>query len=158
MNLAKGLGMSLQNNGTSVTIVVAEDDEGHARLIEKNLRRAGINNEIKWCENGKITLDYIQGTGNPDADANTSNVLLLLDLNMPVLDGHQVLERLKANDQTRKIPVIVLTTTNDAQEIKHCYEMGCNIYITKPVEYEAFSNAIRQLGLFLNVVSIPNGV
>jgi len=150
--------MSLQNNGTSVTIVLAEDDEGHARLIEKNLRRSGINNEIKWCENGKVALDYIQGTDPSEGEAHASNILLLLDLNMPVLDGHQVLECLKNHAETRKIPVIVLTTTDDTQEIRRCYEAGCNVYITKPVEYDKFSKAIRQLGLFLNVVSIPNGI
>ena len=83
------------------------------------------------------------------------NLLVLHDLNRPVKDGYQVLRPMKADASTKRIPVIVLTTTDDAREIDRCYELGCNVYITKPVEYEGFSEAIRKLGLFLSVVSIP---
>jgi len=150
--------MSLQNGGTSVTIILAEDDEGHARLIQKNLRRAGISNTIQCCPDGQATLDYIQGSGEFEGEPHNVNVLLLLDLNMPVIDGYHVLKLLKADAETKRIPVIILTTTDDAREVKRCYELGCNIYLTKPVDYEGFSNAIRELGLFLSVITIPNGV
>jgi len=149
--------MSLQNGGKSVEIILAEDDEGHARLIQKNLRRAGISNTIQWCPNGKETLDFIQGTGEFEGQPHKTNILLLLDLNMPVMDGYHTLERLKADNDTKRIPVIILTTTEDASEVKRCYELGCNIYITKPVDYDSFSNAIRELGLFLSVITVPNG-
>jgi len=149
--------MSLQNGGKSVTIILAEDDEGHAKLVEKNLHRAGISNAIQWCPNGKEALDYIQGKGEFDSQPHKSNVLLLLDLNMPVMDGYHVLEQLKADTDTKRIPVIILTTTDDAREVKRCYELGCNIYVTKPVDYEGFSHAIRELGLFLSVITVPNG-
>ena len=82
---------------------------------------------------------------------------MLLDLNLPVLDGYQVLERMKADDRTKGIPVIVLTSTDAPREVTRCYELGCSVYITKPVNYEQFSEAIRQLGLFISVVTIPNG-
>jgi len=150
--------MDLQSNGKHVTIILAEDDEGHAKLTEKNLRRAGIHNTIQWCENGQVALDFIQGKGEFDGSPHNTSSLLLLDLNMPVVDGYEVLNQLKANEDTKRIPVIILTTTDDAREIKRCYELGCNIYITKPVDYEGFSNAIKQLGLFLSVVKIPNGI
>ncbi len=150
--------MSLQNGDKSVTIVLAEDDEGHAKLIQKNLRRAGIRNTIQWCPNGQATLDFIQGAGEFEGDPHKANVLLLLDLNMPVMDGYHTLEQLKADAETKRIPVIILTTTADVGEVKRCYELGCNIYITKPVDYADFSNAIRELGLFLSVISIPNGI
>jgi len=150
--------MSLQNGGKSVTIILAEDDEGHARLIQKNLRRAGISNTIQWCPNGQATLDYIQGSGEFEGEPHNTSVLLLLDLNMPVLDGYHVLKLLKADAETKRIPVIILTTTDDTREVKRCYELGCNIYVTKPVDYEGFSHAIRELGLFLSVITVPNGV
>jgi CheY-like chemotaxis protein len=74
------------------------------------------------------------------------------------MDGYQVLERMKADEGTKRIPVIILTTTDDAREVERCYNLGCNVYITKPVEYEQFAEAIRKIGLFLTVVTIPDGV
>jgi CheY-like chemotaxis protein len=88
-------------------------------------------------------------------DPIPANLPVLLDLNLPVMDGYQVLRRMKGNASTRRIPVIVLTTTDDEREIDRCYDLGCNVYITKPVDYEGFSEAIRKLGLFLSVVAIP---
>jgi CheY-like chemotaxis protein len=82
---------------------------------------------------------------------------VLLDLNMPVLDGYQVLERMKADERTRRIPVVVLTTTDDPREVDRCYGLGCNVYVTKPVDYERFSEAVRKLGLFLSIVAFPDG-
>jgi CheY-like chemotaxis protein len=74
-----------------------------------------------------------------------------------VLDGYQVLERMKADERTRRIPVVVLTTTDDPREVSRCYELGCSVYITKPVDYPQFAEAIRRLGLFLSIVTITNG-
>ncbi|WP_072660054.1 response regulator [Mariprofundus micogutta] len=145
-------------NFERVTIVLAEDDEGHARLTEKNLERAGIRNKIHKCITGSAVIDYICGEGEFAGKPHISDTLILLDLNMPIMDGYQVLEKLKSNEKTKQIPIIVLTTTDDKREIKRCYELGCNIYITKPVDYIGFSNAVRELGLFLSVVKIPNGV
>ena len=90
-------------------------------------------------------------------NAHASPLLVLLDLNMPVLNGYQVLERMKRDERTKSIPVIILTTTDDAREVSRCYELGCNVYITKPVDYEQFSEAIRKLGLFIMVMMIPDG-
>jgi CheY-like chemotaxis protein len=74
-----------------------------------------------------------------------------------VLDGYQVLERMKADERTRRIPVVVLTTTDDPREVSRCYDLGCSVYITKPVDYPEFSQAIRKLGLFLSIVTVSNG-
>jgi CheY-like chemotaxis protein len=74
-----------------------------------------------------------------------------------VVDGYEVLKRLKADERTKRIPVIILTTTDDTREVNRCYQLGCNIYMTKPVEYDQFSEAIRKLGLFLSVVTVPDG-
>ena len=140
-----------------VTILLVEDDLGHARLIEKNLRRSNIKNNLVTVSDGQQALEYILGEGEFEGRERPFPLLVLLDLNLPVVDGYEVLRRLKADKSTRRIPVIVLTTTDDSREIKRCYELGCNVYMTKPVDYEQFSEAIKQLGLFLSVVAIPNG-
>ena len=140
-----------------VTILLVEDDPGHTRLIEKNLRRANIKNELAFATNGQEALDYLFCEGAYANNKHTSHMLVMLDLNMPVLDGYQVLERMKKDDRTKRIPVVILTTTDDSREVRRCYELGCNVYITKPMDYEQFSEAIRKLGLFLLVATIPNG-
>ncbi|MBU1750825.1 MAG: response regulator [Chloroflexi bacterium] len=140
-----------------VTILLVEDDPGHARLIEKNLRRSNIKNEIVAVSDGQQALDYLFGAGDYAGSGRASPLLVLLDLNLPVLDGYQVLQRMKADERTQRIPVIVLTTTDDAREVSRCYELGCSVYVTKPVDYVQFSEAICNLGLFLSVVTIPNG-
>ena len=140
-----------------VTILLVEDDPGHARLIEKNLRRANLTNRIDHVADGQQAIDYLFGEGEYANKEHPSPLLVLLDLNMPVLDGYQVLKRMKSDERTKRIPVIVLTTTDDAREIARCYELGCNVYITKPVDYDQFSEAMRKLGLFLLVVMFPDG-
>jgi CheY-like chemotaxis protein len=141
----------------AVTILLVEDDPGHTRLIEKNLRRANIKNEIHYITNGQEAVDYLFSEGEYANNNHASQLLVLLDLNMPMLDGYQVLERMKTDERTKHIPVIVLTTTDDPREVSRCYELGCNIYITKPVDYEQFSEAVRNLGLFLLVAAMPDG-
>lgn len=145
----------MNSQGKAVTIVMVEDDEGHARLIEKNIRRAGVNNEIVPFTNGTDALNFMLG---PDGSGEVSagrHLLILLDLNLPDMTGIDILERVKANQHTKPAPVVVLTTTDDAREIQRCYELGANVYITKPVNYEGFANAIRQLGLFFSVMQVP---
>jgi CheY-like chemotaxis protein len=132
-----------------------EDDDGHARLIEKNIRRAGVNNEIIPFSNGTDALTFMLGA---DGSGNVSagrQLLILLDLNLPDMTGIDILEKLKSNRHTKRSPVVVLTTTDDSREIQRCYDLGANVYITKPVNYEAFANAIRQLGLFFAVMQVP---
>ena len=144
-------------NIKEVSILIVEDDAGHARLIEKNLKRAKISNRITRVENGQEALDFLLSEGAFEGIERPSPLLVLLDLNMPVLDGYQVLERMKANPDTKKIPVVVLTTTDDAREVERCYQLGCSVYITKPVDYESFCEAIQKLGLFMSIVTVPNG-
>ena len=138
-----------------VSIVMVEDDEGHARLIEKNIRRAGVNNEIIAFTNGNSVLNYLFGDDKTGRVSSGRSYLVLLDLNLPDMTGIDILARIKANEHTRRAPVIVLTTTDDQREIQRCYDLGANVYITKPLNYESFANAIRQLGLFLAVMQVP---
>jgi CheY-like chemotaxis protein len=134
----------------AVTIVMIEDDEGHARLIEKNIVRAGVTNPIMHFPNGTTAMAYLEKNGD-----SAKSLLVLLDLNLPDMTGIDILQRLKSDEGLKRAPVIVLTTTDDKREIERCYELGCNVYITKPVEYDHFANAIRQLGLFFSVIQVP---
>ena len=137
-----------------VNIVMIEDDEGHARLIEKNIRRAGISNTIRHFTDVTSALDYLFEA--PDGPAKNGPALILLDLNLPDMSGTDILGRIKAEGSAlKRTPVVVLTTTDDKVEIQRCYDLGCNVYITKPVNYENFAQAIRQLGLFLSVIQVP---
>jgi CheY-like chemotaxis protein len=137
-----------------VVILIADDDAGHLRLIQKNLARAGLNNATHIFENGQQVLDFFFGGESARRTANTS-YLLLLDIRMPKVDGVEVLRRLKADANLRKIPVIMLTTTDDPREVGRCHVLGCNNYIVKPVDYDKFAEAIKNLGLFISLVEIP---
>jgi DNA-binding response OmpR family regulator len=138
-----------------VTIIMIEDDEGHARLIERNIRRSGVNNEILSFTTGTDATRYLFGSDGSGLDHKGEALLILLDLNLPDMAGVEILQRVKENKHLKCTPVVVLTTTDDSQEIKRCYELGCNVYVTKPVNYENFANAIRQLGLFFSVIQVP---
>jgi CheY-like chemotaxis protein len=139
-----------------ILIVLVEDDDGHANLVERNLKRAGLANGIHRLKDGQEAIDFVQGT-RANGGRNTSRpILLLLDIKMPRVDGIEVLRQLKSDPQTALVPVIMLTTTDDPREIQRCYELGCSVYITKPVDYHAFVEAINRLGLFLQVVRIPD--
>ena len=138
-----------------VTIIMIEDDEGHARLIERNIRRSGVNNEIVPFTNGTAAVDYLFGK---DGNGAARKGEAMLDPARPQFaryDRHRHPEAGQGKQVPEGTPVVVLTTTDDSQEIKRCYELGCNVYITKPVNYESFANAIRQLGLFFSVIQVP---
>src|SRR5437016_3472278 len=139
----------------AVSIVLIEDDAGHARLIERNIRRAGVNNEIVPFANGSDALNFLLGP-HSDGDLHQGKTLLiLLDLNLPDMTGLDILRRVKENRYLKRTPVVILTTADDADEIKRCYELGCNVYITKPLQSESFSRAIQQLGIFLSMMRVP---
>ncbi|WP_428981377.1 response regulator [Methylopila jiangsuensis] len=142
----------MPNNQRPVVIVMIEDDGGHARLIEKNVRRAGVNNEIRHFVDGTSALAFLQSS---EASA-AGPLLILLDLNLPDMTGIDILGVIKKHERLKRAPVVVLTTTDDKVEIQRCYDLGCNVYITKPVDYDTFATAIRQLGLFISVMQVPD--
>jgi CheY-like chemotaxis protein len=115
---------------TPVTIIMIEDDEGHARLIERNIRRSGVNNDIIPFANGTDASHYLFGSDGSGLGHRGEALLILLDLNLPDMGGIEILQRVKENIHLKSTPVVVLTTTDDSQEIRRCYELGCNVYVT----------------------------
>lgn len=141
---------------SNVEILLAEDDEGHAELIRKNLVRAGVGNGIRHFHNGEEVLRFLGADGGESRLIPGTGYVLLLDIRMPRVNGVEVLRTVKANEELRKIPVMMITTSDDPREIERCHVLGCSSYITKPIDYESFVNAIRRLGQFLSVVEVPS--
>jgi len=139
----------------SVTILVVEDDDGHRELIRRNLKRGGVLNNIVVLPNGADALDYVFCRAAHAERKGAAELLILLDVNMPGIDGVEVLRQIKADPVKKKIPVIMLTTTDDPREVQKCYELGCNEYVTKPLDPSSFIEAIRRLGMFLSIVRVP---
>jgi len=139
-----------------ITIIIAEDDEGHAVLIKRNLNRSGIANPILHFRDGEEVINFFFGANHPYLDDPEMNYLILLDIKMPKIDGIEVLEKLKGNENLKKIPVIMITTTDNPREIEICHKLGCNSYIVKPVDYEKFIEVVKRLGYFLEIVQVPN--
>ncbi|MBI4825377.1 MAG: response regulator [Nitrospirae bacterium] len=142
----------MKNN---IVILLAEDDLGHAGLIMKNLKRTGIENEIIHFKDGQEALNFLFGQGPGPRKHNGAAYILLLDIRMPRVDGIEVLVRMKKDEKLRRIPVIMVTTTDDDTTIKKCYELGCASYIVKPVDYDAFVETVKELGVFLQMMEVP---
>lgn len=137
------------------TILIVEDDEGHAILIRENLEAAGLNNRMEHFRDGQAVLDFFFKPGTTPSQAQGQMYLVLLDIRMPKVDGIEVLRRIKSDPGLRKLPVIMLTTTDDTREVDRCHQLGCSVYIQKPVDYEKFAEAIRRLGMFVTLMLVP---
>ena len=137
-----------------VTILIAEDDDGHAELIQDHLREAGVNNPMRRFRDGQEAWDYLNTVNGGEHRENGKAYLLLLDIRMPRMDGVEVLRRVKQSPALRNMPVIMLTTTDDPREVEACYRLGCNCYVTKPIDFTRFSEALRTLGLFVMIVQV----
>jgi CheY-like chemotaxis protein len=136
-------------------VLIVDDDEGHAFLIREILEEAGIAREIAHFSDGQAILDYFDRT-SPGAHAVPGETyVMLLDVRMPKMSGVEVLARFKSDPMLKKIPVIMLTTTDDARDVERCHHLGCNIYIQKPIDYEKFSDAIKRLGSFMSLLLVP---
>lgn len=137
-------------------ILIVEDDEGHAILIRQNLEAAGLKNRFLHFRDGQAVLDFFfKRDGSAPASQPGATYLMLLDIRMPKVDGIEVLRRMKADPELRKLPVVVLTTTDDMREVERCHALGCNVYIQKPVDFEKFTEAIHRLGMFVALLHVP---
>jgi CheY-like chemotaxis protein len=139
----------------SLTILLAEDDPGHATLIRRNLARAGVGTAVVHVADGQQALDYMNREGAFAGRPDVPNLVMLLDVNMPRVDGFEVLRRVKADPATAPVPVVLLTTTDDPRDVARGYALGCCAYVVKTLRSDAFSDAVRKLGLFLGVVRAP---
>jgi CheY-like chemotaxis protein len=143
----------MNDKDTGLTILMAEDDDGHALLVQERFESVGVFNPLIRFNDGQKTWDFLTGAAKPGIESGKS-YLLLLDIRMPGLDGIEVLRRVKKDPRLKNIPVIMLTTTDDPKEISVCYELGCNNYLTKPIEFEKFAEVVKRLGLFLMIVKV----
>lgn len=139
---------------TEIHILIADDDDGHALLIQEQLEDSGIHNPIQRFRDGAEVWAFLAGADQGPHRDPSQAYLLLLDIRMPKLDGVEVLRRVKADAELRTMPVIMLTTTDDPREVAECYALGCNSYVTKPVNFDDFSEVVKRLGLFISVIAV----
>lgn len=141
-------------NYKELIILIAEDDDGHAELIQSGLKESGVCNKILRFRNGEDIWLFLSGKATNEVRDPKRAYLLLLDINMPKLDGIEVLRRIKTDPVLKEIPVLMLTTTDDPREVEACYRLGCNMYITKPVDFIKFAEILNRMGLFIQIVKI----
>jgi CheY-like chemotaxis protein len=142
-------------NFENFTILITDDDEGHVILVQDNLRASGIANPMFTFGDGQELMDFLQGVHPQHRFDGGASYLLLLDIRMPRMDGVEALRRIKSDTRLKKLPVIMLTTTDDPREVDRCHELGCNCYLTKPVDYSQFAETINRLGLFISLMKLP---
>jgi len=135
------------------SIIITEDDEGHARLIKKNLSNSGLNKEFLHFTNGIDLVNFLQNNINEIDNYDGFKYIILLDIRMPGMDGVEVLKIIKLNEILKKLPVIIITTTDDPEEIEQCRSFGCNMYINKPVDYKKFVLTINKLSTMLKDIN-----
>ncbi|HXQ81336.1 MAG TPA: response regulator [Opitutaceae bacterium] len=144
-----------QAGARAPAIVIVDDDEGHAILARESLAAAGLNNAIQHLRGGQEALDFFFPAGPGPHAVKAGAYLVLLDIRMPRVDGVEVLRRIKADPELRNLPIIALTTGDDAREVERCHALGCDVYLRKPVDYDKFADAARRLGLFMTLLLIP---
>jgi CheY-like chemotaxis protein len=135
-------------------LILVDDEPAHITLIERNIRRSGFNKEIIKFTDGLQVTEWLEEHFTEEMDAP----FIFLDINMPYKNGVEVLEQIKSNDRTSHIPVVMLSTADNQYEIDHCYRLGCNAFITKPVVHEEFKAKVHKLGSFLTTVSAPSAI
>jgi two-component system response regulator len=137
-------------------ILLVEDNPDDEALTLRALKKSNILNEVVVARDGAEALDYLFGTGaHAGRDTRVQPEIVLLDLKLPRLDGLEVLKRIRADPRTRLQPVVILTTSNEERDVLSSYQLGANSYIRKPVDFEQFIDAVRQLGLFWLVLNVP---
>jgi CheY-like chemotaxis protein len=137
-------------------ILLVEDNPDDEALAIRALKRHHVGNEIVVAHDGVEALEYLFGTGSYEGrDVGLKPSVILLDLKLPRIDGLEVLRRLREDDRTKLLPVVVLTTSSEEQDLLDSYSLGCNSYIRKPVDFIQFSEAIRQLGMYWLLMNQP---
>jgi len=130
------------------TILLVEDNPSDEGLSKRALKNHNIDNPIVVARDGQEALDYLFGTNGKEIDSEALPELVLLDLKLPKVSGLQVLQRIRADERTKFLPVVVLTSSTEDKDIVESYRLGANSYVSKPVEFNEFSQAVKQLGLY----------
>ena len=138
-----------------LSVLIADDDEGHATLVRRNMKRAGLAGDLVHLRDGQEVIDYLYRRGMWSTRDQHTRVALVLDLNMPRLSGVAVLQRLKSDTAFTRIPVFVLTTTDNPHEIDQCYALGAAACLVKPVDFGAFGDMIQRFAAFLMTATMP---
>jgi len=148
----------MSSNSSSIHILLAEDDPDDRLLTRRALEKSGLANTVDTVEDGEELMKYLRHEGEyADAEAAPRPGMILLDLNMPRMDGREALKKIKSDSELRRIPVIVLTTSEAEQDILQSYDLGVNAFVTKPVTFDDLANALQALGEFwFEIVKLPN--
>ena len=137
-------------------ILLIEDNPDDVEAVQRSFKRAGIDRPLHWCSTGQEGLDYLKRNGRYALTDNQLPALILLDLNMPGIDGRAILEILKQDKELRRIPVLILTTSNDARDINRCYDLGASTYIQKPVDFNGLVHVAKQIrSYWLTMALLP---
>jgi len=132
-----------------IDVLLVEDNKNDAELTIRALKKKKVINHIVHVKDGVSAIDFLFGKGEfENRDTHIQPRIILLDLKMPRIDGMEVLQQIKGNDLTKKIPVVVLTSSKESPDIKKAYALGANSYIVKPVDFEGFAAAIAEVGMY----------
>jgi len=146
----------MTNEVKEVEILLVEDNPTDAELCIRALKKNNLANSLVWTKDGAEALDFLFATGAySDRSVTCPPKVVLLDLRLPKVDGMEVLRRVKADERTRLIPVVVLTSSKEDRDIAESYQLGVNSYISKPVEFDAFAKTVSELGLYWLLVNRP---
>jgi len=133
----------------AIEVLLVEDNPYDAELILRTFRKQGLANDVIWLKDGAAALEYLFGAdGQATAPGGFPSKLVVLDLKLPKVDGHDVLRKLKTDPRTRNIPVVILTSSREESDIVRSYDEGVNSYVVKPVDFDQFTHAVRQVGLY----------
>lgn len=144
----------MKNGFKQVVVLLVEDNEDEAELAIRELFKHKLANDLLWVKDGAEALEFIFGTGRYEGrDVESCPKVILLDLKMPKVSGIEVLQRVREDERTKKIPVVVLTSSNEEKDIVSAYELGVNSYIVKPIDFQKFSNSIKEIGYYWLVLN-----
>jgi two-component system response regulator len=143
-------------NSDMVDILMVEDNEYEAKLAIHSLKKHNMSNNLVHLKNGQQAADFIFATGGySDRDISVQPKIILLDINLPRVNGFDILRMIKNDERTKSIPVVILTSSGDSRDIAEGYSLGANSYMVKPVEFESFSKTINELGLYWTMLNQP---
>lgn len=137
-----------------IEILLVEDNKNDAELTLRSLKKNNVSNNIVWVKDGAEALNFLFGKGNyADRNVNNKPKIILLDLKLPKMDGIEVLQKIRSNDLTYKLPVVMLTSSKEEKDIVKSYDLGVNSYIVKPLDFNDFAKAIGDIGLYWVVMN-----